>query len=69
MSDLYDNVPGGSLKLKGGSGIPNKIKKYFVLYTFCSLDLSILTNNFYFVLEKRKKRKKIKKNLNRTLKI
>ncbi|CAG8488930.1 19198_t:CDS:2 [Rhizophagus irregularis] len=26
MSDLYDNVPGGSLKLKGGSGITNKIK-------------------------------------------
>jgi len=27
MSDLYDNVPGGSLKLKGSSGNPNKIKK------------------------------------------
>ncbi|GES86581.1 DUF1754-domain-containing protein [Rhizophagus clarus] len=27
MSDLYDNVPGGSLKLKGSSGVPNKIKK------------------------------------------
>lgn len=32
MSDLYDNVPGGSLKLKGGSGITNKIKKY-LFYT------------------------------------
>jgi len=27
MSDLYDEVPGGSLKLKGGPGIKKKKKK------------------------------------------
>lgn len=27
MSNIYDNVPGGSLNLKGDSGTPKKIKK------------------------------------------
>jgi hypothetical protein len=68
MSDLYDNVPGGSLKLKGGVGV----KKYLLeIYFFFYTEVYNLTcASFLFnLLGKRKKHKKIKKNLNRMLKI